>query len=135
MAQGRKAPDSEISAAVKDWVLLKDQRPHTRTSQACKSRIGRVLGFLGLPYQNEQQLTLQEEGRSGSRWIYLTLQVDPQEVESVRGVPNSDPRRMALITSSVSGKMRDPTASEQIEPLEGWRKDVTMLSFSSILRQ
>ncbi len=78
---------SEISHAIQDWMLLKSERPHTRTGVASKNRIGKLLSFLGIPYQTERQLVERGEGGPNRRWVYFTFELGSQRVDSIRGAP------------------------------------------------
>ena len=77
----------EIEKALEDWELLRQERPRDRTGPTSKGRIGTILSFLGLRYQNESELTLRKEGRSGRRWVYFTFETDPQSINAVTGAP------------------------------------------------
>ena len=79
--------DPETEKLVDDWDLLKQERSRDRTGPTSKGRIGTVLSFLGLRYQNESELTLRKEDRSGRRWVYFTFQTDPQGINPLRGAP------------------------------------------------
>ena len=79
--------DPEIDKVIEDWELLQQERPRDRTGPTSKGRIGTVLRFLGLRYQNESELTLRKEDRSGRRWVYFTFETDPQSINAVRGAP------------------------------------------------
>ena len=79
--------DPEVQELIEDWELLKQERPRDRTGPTSKGRIGTVLRFLGLRYQNESELTLRNEDRSGRRWVYFTFETDPQGINAVRGAP------------------------------------------------
>ena len=77
--------DSDLEKLITDWEALKGERAHIRTSAASKNRIGTVIQFIGLPYDDEKQLNLRREGRPGNRWMYFTLQVDPTSVGILMG--------------------------------------------------
>ena len=79
--------DPEVEDVVADWGLLKQERPRDRTGPTSKGRIGTVLRFLGLRYQNESELTLRKQDGAGSRWVYFTFETDPQGINAVRGAP------------------------------------------------
>ena len=79
--------DPETEKLVEDWELLKQERPRDRTGPTSKGRIGTVISFLGLRYQNESELTLRKEDQSGRRWVYFTFETDPQSINAVRGAP------------------------------------------------
>ena len=61
-------------------------RPRDRTGPTSKNRVGNILRFLGLPYDNEHQFTRHEEGNSG-RWVHFTFESDPSAIEGVKGAP------------------------------------------------
>ena len=84
MTETQASIDSEAREA---WIQLRDQRPHTRTGQASRHRVGKVLRFLGLPYERERQLSEGDESRQGSGWAFFTLEVKPQDVASIKGGP------------------------------------------------
>ena len=79
--------DSETHKLVDDWELLKQERPRDRTGPTSKGRIGTILSFLGLRYQNESELTLRKEDRSSRRWVHFTFETDPQSINVVPGAP------------------------------------------------
>ena len=79
--------DPEVEDVVTDWGLLKQERPRDRTGPTSKGRIGTVLRYLGLRYQNESELTLRKQDGAGSRWVYFTFETDPQGINAVRGAP------------------------------------------------
>ncbi len=87
MSSSPSTRDLETEKLVDDWELLKQERPRDRTGPTSKGRIGTVLSFLGLRYQNESELTLRKEDRSGRRWVYFTFETDPQGSNAVRGAP------------------------------------------------
>ena len=72
--------------AIRDWINLRNERAHTRQSQATKDRIGSVLNFIGLPFQSRGQISEQGSG-PGSRWKYYTFEVHPELIDSVKGAP------------------------------------------------
>lgn len=76
-----------IDMVVEDWELLKGERAHTRTGPASKNRIGTILRFVGLPYEDEKEIIVRSEGRPGNRWVHFTFQADPQIVNSIKGAP------------------------------------------------
>ena len=76
----------ETLQAVQSWIDLKAERARDRTGPTSRNRVGSVLRFLGLPYEDEQQLTLQEEGYS-NRWVHFSIQADPKSVNGVKGAP------------------------------------------------
>ena len=84
MTETQSSIDSEARDA---WKQLPDQRSHTRTGPASRQRIGKVLRFLGLPYERERQLSVGGEGRQGSGWAFFTLEVGTQDVISIKGAP------------------------------------------------
>ena len=73
-------------AAIRDWINLRNERAHTRESQATKNRIGSVLNFIGLPFQDRGQISEQGSG-PGSRWKYYTFEVDLGLIDTVKGAP------------------------------------------------
>ena len=77
--------DPEIGKLEEAWEDLKQERPNTRTGPTSRGRIGTVLRFLGLPYQNESDLKLRREGRSG--WVHFAFETDAQSVNGIRGAP------------------------------------------------
>ena len=79
--------DPQVQEVIENWELLKQERPRDRTGPTSKGRIGTVLRFLGLRYQNESELTLRKEDRSGRRWVYFTFETDPGGINAVRGAP------------------------------------------------
>ncbi len=79
--------EQEVAAVIEEWELLKNERAHTRTGPASRSRIGTILRFIGLPYDHDSEINVRREGRPGNRWIHFTFQADPQFVRSVRGAP------------------------------------------------
>ena len=79
--------EQAVEDVVKDWNFLKSERAHTRTGPVSRSRIGTILRFIGLPYDNESEIFVRREGRPGNRWIHFTFQTDPQIVPSIRGAP------------------------------------------------
>ena len=87
MTSPNSTSDHEIEKVANDWDLLKNERSHTRSGRASLNRIGTILQFIGLPYGNESEITVQREGRPGSRWIHFTFQTSPQNVNAVRGAP------------------------------------------------
>ena len=87
MSSAGSVRDQEIEKVIEDWELLKQERSRDRTGPTSKGRIGTVLSFLGLRYQNESELTLRRQDRSGSRWVYFTFETDPQSISAVRGAP------------------------------------------------
>ena len=87
MASGSRSLGPEASNALRDWMSLRSERPHTRTGAASKNRIGRLLHFLGLPYHAERQLTERKGGSQAARSVYFTFEVDPQDVDSINGAP------------------------------------------------
>ena len=86
MLGGDETRDPEIGKLEEAWEGLKQERPHTRTGPASKGRVGTVLRFLGLPYQNESELTSRREGRSAG-WIHFAFETDLESVNSISGVP------------------------------------------------
>ena len=86
MASFGLSQHSVTAHALSDWMQLKNERPHTRTGAASKNRIGRLLSFLGFPYQTERQLIPRGEG-PGKRWLYFTFEVDPESVDTIKGAP------------------------------------------------
>ena len=52
-----------------------------------KNRIGTILRFIGLPYDNESEITVRSEGRPGNRWVQFTFRADPEIVSSIKGAP------------------------------------------------
>ena len=76
----------ETLQAVESWIELKKERPRNRTGPTSKNRVGNVLSFLGLPYENENQFVRHEEGNS-SRWVHFTFETGPSAVEGVKGAP------------------------------------------------
>lgn len=87
MSSPSSVRDQEIKKVIEDWELLKQERSRDRTGPTSKGRIGTVLSFLGLRYQNESELTLRRGDRSGRRWVYFTFETDPQSINAVRGAP------------------------------------------------
>ena len=87
MPNSASTRNPETEKLVADWELLKQERPRDRTGPTSKGRIGTVLSFLGLRFQNESELTLRKEDRSGRRWVYFTFETDPQGINAVRGAP------------------------------------------------
>ena len=79
--------DLSIDMVIEDWELLRREQTHTRTGPASKSRIGTILRFVGLPYEDEKQIVVRSEGRPGNRWMHFTFQADPQIVNSIKGAP------------------------------------------------
>ena len=75
-----------VEAAIRDWISLRNERAHTRQSQATKNRIGSVLNFIGLPFQNRGQISEQGSG-PGGRWKYYTFEVDTELIDTVKGAP------------------------------------------------
>ena len=51
-----------------------------------KDRIGSILNFIGLPYQDRGQISEQSSG-PGSRWKYYTFEADPELIDTVMGAP------------------------------------------------
>ena len=80
--------EQEIDDVGRNWKLLKNERPHTRTGSASKNRIGTILRFIGLPFDHESEITVRREGRPGNRWVHFTFQADPQIVNSIEGAPH-----------------------------------------------
>ena len=76
----------EALQAVQSWIELKAERARSRTGSTSKNRVGNVLRFLGLPYENELQFTHHQEG-SSSRWVHFTFEADPGALEGVKGSP------------------------------------------------
>ena len=87
MSSRNSVHDPEVEKVVEDWEDLKQERTRDRIGPTSKGRIGTVLRFLGLRYQNESELTLRKEDRSGRRWVYFTFETDPQSINAVRGAP------------------------------------------------
>ena len=79
--------DLEIDRLMSDWEALKREQPHTRRSGASKDRIGRVLGFLGLPFRNNRDIAFLDQAPSGNRWLHCTLETEPHSVNTVMGAP------------------------------------------------
>ena len=86
MAVSENPQSKETLQAVESWIELRKERPHNRTGPTSKNRVGNVLRFLGVPYENEQQFTRQEEG-SGSRSVHFTFDAGLSAVEGVKGAP------------------------------------------------
>ena len=97
--------DSDLENLITDWEALKRERPHIRTSAASKNRIGTVIQFIGLPYDNEKELNLRREGRPGSRWMYFTLQVDPDSVGLLKGAAQFGSQANGTYHIFCSGRM------------------------------
>ena len=76
----------ETLQAVQSWIELRKERPRDRTGPTSKHRVGNILRFLGLPYDNEHQFTRHEEGNSG-RWVHFTFESEPSAIEGVKGAP------------------------------------------------
>ena len=87
MSSRESVRDPEVEKVLQDWEDLKQERPRDRIGPTSKGRIGTVLRFLGLRYQNESEITLRKEDRSGRRWVYFTFETDPQSINAVRGAP------------------------------------------------
>ena len=81
-----EAHGAEIESVARAWEDLRGERPRDRTGPTSRGRVGTVLRFLGLPYQNENDLRVRRnDGRS--RWVHFTFETDPQSVTFVRGAP------------------------------------------------
>ena len=76
----------ETLQAVESWIELRKERPRDRTGHTSKNRVGNILRFLGLPYENERQFTRLEEGNT-SRWVHFTFESDLSAAEGVKGAP------------------------------------------------
>ena len=72
---------------LEDWIALKGERPQDRVGPSSRRRVGSVLSFLGLPYENERQLTPQQGGPGNSRWVHLVFEGDPTRIDRIRGAP------------------------------------------------
>ena len=86
MVVSENPQSKETLQAVESWIELRKERPRNRIGPTSKNRVGNVLRFLGLPYENEQQFTRQEEG-SGSRSVHFTFEAGLGAVEGVKGAP------------------------------------------------
>ena len=86
MATKSTAMKPTTTTVVRDWINLRNERAHTRESQATKDRIGSILNFIGLPYQDRGQISEQSSG-PGSRWKYYTLETEPELIDTVMGAP------------------------------------------------
>ncbi len=76
----------ETLQAVESWIELRKERPRDRTGPTSKNRVGTILRFLGLPYENEHQFTRHDEGNNNG-WVHFTFESDPSAVEGVKGAP------------------------------------------------
>ena len=76
----------ETLQAVESWIVLKGERARDRAGPTSKNRVGNVLRFLGLPYENERQLRVKKKGNS-NRWVHFTFKTDSNSVEGVKGFP------------------------------------------------
>ena len=84
----RASPHDQVENVVEEWELLKSERAHIRTGPASKRRIGTILRFIGLPYDDESEITVPPRaGATGNRWVQLTFQADPQIISSIKGAP------------------------------------------------
>ena len=86
MVVSENPQSKETLQAVESWIELRKERPRDRTGPTSKNRVGNVLRFLGLPYENEQQFTHQDEG-SGSRSVHFTFEAGLSAAEGVKGAP------------------------------------------------
>ena len=86
MATTAVTHDQDVENVLRDWNLLTGERANVRTGPASRSRIGTILGFLGLPFGHEREITRSREGPR-SRWVHFTVQFDPQIVSPIRGAP------------------------------------------------
>ena len=70
----------------KNWEALKQERRRDRTGPTSRGRVGTVLRFLGLPYQNENDLKVRRNDNR-FRWVHFTFETDPQSVVGIGGAP------------------------------------------------
>lgn len=89
MANSEDAPAPETLKAQIDWKGLTEERAHNRTTRASKDRVGSILRFLGLTYENERQFTNEKVFPSprNPRWVCYTFEQDPWSIGEVRGAP------------------------------------------------
>ena len=71
---------------MESWIELRKERHRDRTGPRSKNRVGNVLRFLGLPYENERQFTRHEEGNN-SEWVHFIFESNLSAVEGVKGAP------------------------------------------------
>ena len=72
--------------AVRNWINLRNERPHTRASQATMDRIGSILDSIGLPYEDRSQIKGLSAGPN-NRWKHFTFEVNPEIIDTVKGAP------------------------------------------------
>ena len=77
----------ETLQVLDDWMALKRERPQDRLGPSSRRRVGSVLSFLGLPFENERQLKGQSGSPSNSRWVHLMFEGDPTRIDGIKGAP------------------------------------------------